>query len=289
MCIETFSRNHKKAKAIFGDIRNLSSGDIRKLCGNHSVDIIIGGPPCQGFSMAGRRLPNDPRNSLFVEYLRMVKDLKPKIFLMENVIGLLSMRNLKNKRVIDIILNEFRKIGYHTNYYVINTADYGIPQKRKRVFIIGSRSRRYLLKFPAPTHSESGKQTKKWVSVEKIIEPKTSVEKRYFYSKKLIEGFKRRERENKKRDFGFGWKFIDLNKPCYTISARYYKDGADALIKYSNNSIRMLTPSECAKIQTFPASYEFSGSRKKIYEQIGNAVSPQIAFIIAKSIKNSIG
>lgn len=291
--LKTFKNNHKEASILNKDIRKITSEEIKKEIKNKKIHVLVGGPPCQGFSMAGKRQPNDPRNSLFKEYVRFVKELNPEIFLMENVRGLLSMKNEEGREVINIILNEFKKIkDYNIELYNINTADYGVPQKRNRIFVIGYK-KKYAFTFPKQSHSKIKKnELKKWVGLRKIILPKEKVEKKYFFSQRLIDGFLRRERENKKRGLGFGWKFLDDNEPSSTISARYYKDGAEALVRYDNSfkegSIRRLTPKECALIQSFPKSFKFYGSDNEVYKQIGNAVPPKMAQAIAKSIYKTL-
>jgi len=288
--IDTFVANHKGSQVLCGDITKMSSAEIVNKIQNNSVDVIIGGPPCQGFSMAGKRQPNDPRNSLFMEYLRVVRDLKPKVFVMENVKGLLSMKNEKGIKVIDIILDEFYKLkDYEVNLYKVNAADYGVPQRRQRIFIIGVKKGLPFL-FPNPTHSKYGdNRLKKWIGLRKVILNKSEVPEKYFYSKKLINGFKRREIINKKRGVGFGWQInSNLDMPSYTLSARYWKDGAESLIKYNEKEIRMLTPEECAVIQSFPKNYLFKGNERERYTQIGNAVPPQLALNIAEAIKKHV-
>ncbi len=131
---ETYEYNNPNTKVLNQNIKeiiNLSSLTKNKITG------IIGGPPCQGFSLSGNRDPKDPRNSLFIEYLRFVKHFKPHFFIMENVPGLLSMKTSNKKKVINIIEEEFVKVGYDVNYKILNSADFGVPQIRKRVFIIG--------------------------------------------------------------------------------------------------------------------------------------------------------
>lgn len=290
--IETFKKNHKESLGLCKDMTQVTASEVKRLCKNKKIHLIAGGPPCQGFSMAGKRIPSDPRNSLFKEFLRLVKGLNPDICLMENVRGLLSMKTPKGGKVIDVILDEYRNLGYDANVYSINTANYGVPQKRFRIFII-AKKKRIKFEFPNETHSENGKnkngkRIKKWIPIKKILEPKSKIEEKYFYSPKLIKGFKRREKKNKERGMGFGWKFLDLKKPSSTISARYYKDGAEALIKYNEKEIRMLTPRECASIQSFPKSFKFYGSKNSTYQQIGNAVPPLMGKHLGLSIKKSL-
>ena len=290
--LKTFEKNHSNSQTLNKDIQKVTGKEIKKIIGNKKIDIIIGGPPCQGFSMAGKRQPNDPRNSLFMEYVRLVGELNPEIFIMENVRGLLSMKNEKGELVKDIILNEFKKIKkYKIELHRVNTANYGIPQKRNRIFIIGFK-KKYNFKFPKETHNQKGENgLKKWVGLKGILQKREKVDKKYFYSQKLIDGFLRREKMNKKRKVGFGWQFLNPDEPSCTISARYYKDGAEALVKYDDSfkegSIRRLTPKECASIQSFPKSFKFEGSDNEIYQQIGNAVPPKMAQAIAKAIKKA--
>src|SRR3989344_5053187 len=143
-------------KILNKDIKKVTGKEIRRLTDNKKIHVIVGGPPCQGFSMAGKRQPNDPRNSLFMEYIRLVKELNPDFFVMENVRGILSMKNENDENVIDIILKEFEnikekgKIKYNVELYRVNTADYGVPQKRNRIFIIGHKPK-YRFSFPKKT------------------------------------------------------------------------------------------------------------------------------------------
>jgi DNA (cytosine-5)-methyltransferase 1 len=281
--IETFKANHKEATAICRDMREITKDEILNLIGDKRIHVVIGGPPCQGFSLAGRRNPSDERNSLFNEYLRVVEYLKPEVFIMENVTGLLSMKNQGGEKVIDLVLQRANRAGYKTDVWKILAADYGVPQRRKRIFIVGSLNGIQLEK-PASTHSRDESTGKMWKSVDEVLIGRDKAEKSLFYSKKLIAGFKRREKLNKKNNIGFGWQFLNLEMPSYTISARYWKDGAEALVRYSDGSIRMLSEKECARIQSFPDSYLFSGNSRDVYTQIGNAVPPRIGRKIGEAV-----
>ncbi len=288
---ETFEKNDHKS--ICGDIREISVSQIKKKIENEPVDVIVGGPPCQGFSVAGRRDPKDPRNSLFMEFVRIVKGLKPKYFVMENVPGILTMKTKNGDFVKDIIISEFKKAGYNVEAQKLLAADYGVPQKRKRVIFIGTKTKKPI-KFPQPTHLKEpsrkidGTKVEKWVNVSKVLTPKNKVPEVYFHTQKMIDGFYRRLKANKKKGNGWGAQFLDMDKPSFTISARYWKDGADALIRYSEREIRMLTPDECAAIQTFPKDYIWCGSKRDIYTQIGNAVPCLLGKAIAEEIKKSL-
>lgn len=292
---ETFIKNNPETKMFTGDIRNVSVEEFRKQCGinGEKVDVIVGGPPCQGFSIAGRRDPKDPRNSLFMEFIRFVDGFRPKFFVMENVTGILSMKTASEEHVKDIIIHEFEKIGYNVNAKKVIAADYGVPQKRRRVFFIGTNTGKKI-NFPEPTHSErphltiNGKEIKPWVSVGSVLLPKEKVPKQYFHTPRMIEGFIKRKARNLNNGHGFGWQIINPEKPSYTISARYWKDGSDALVKYSDNEVRMLTELETARIQTFPDNYMFTGSKRLVYTQIGNAVPVKLANVVAEEIKRNL-
>jgi DNA (cytosine-5)-methyltransferase 1 len=276
--LETFKLNHPESKTFCGDISKLTKKEIRNIIGDIEIDMIIGGPPCQGFSMAGRRDPGDSRNTLIEQYLNLVSQINPKLFVIENVRGLLSMKTKKGESVIGNIIKLAENKGYFITICPLNAADYGVPQKRKRVFLIGSKKKDFKI---VP-------REQKRIPVKNILIKKEDVPKNYFYSEKLINGFKRREEKNKKLGRGFGWQFLDLNEPSYTISARYYKDGCDALVKYSDTEIRKLTPGECASIQSFPKDFKFASGKIKTYKQIGNAVPPKLAYAVAKSIKSTM-
>ena len=228
--------------------------------------------------MAGRRNSKDPRNSLFMEFVRFVKEIKPRYFVMENVPGILTMKIEKGYLVKNIIEHEFKKIGYSVISKKLNAADYGVPQKRKRVFFIGTNNDKQI-SFPDRTY------TAKWISVNSVLLPKNQVSEEFFHSERMIAGFKKRKKFHEMKGNGFGAQYLKLNEPSYTISARYWKDGSDALVKYNEREIRMLTPKECAAIQTFPEDYKFAGSKREVYTQIGNAVPCLLAKSVAEEIK----
>jgi DNA (cytosine-5)-methyltransferase 1 len=294
-CMKTFAQNHPSSAGNSEpvDIEKLDSETIKKKMGNRKIDVIVGGPPCQGFSVAGLRDPNDPRNSLFKHFARLVYELKPKWFVMENVSGLLIARTAKGEAVDTIIRRVFKNAGYRVKQFKLNSADYGVPQKRIRIFYIGTNTKKPI-KAPDPTHAKNpintllGPKIKKWVPVKEILLPESEVGRSYFHSQKMIEGFRRRKERNVNNGKGFGWQILNMDKPSYTISARYWKDGSEATVKYSEERIRMLTEKECARIQSFPDDYEFLGSKRTVYTQIGNAVPPRLAKAIAIEIKRKL-
>ncbi len=135
---ETYKNNHKNTKVIVEDITKINNFE-KLLPTDTIIDGIIGGPPCQGFSLSGSRDKNDPRNSLFMDFVRFVKHYKPKFFVMENVTGILSMKTKNNKLVKDLILNEYKNAGYNVKICKLNAAEFGVPQSRIRVAFIGIR------------------------------------------------------------------------------------------------------------------------------------------------------
>lgn len=136
---ETYRKNHSNTRVITEDITQVS--DLDALLPQHDmvIDGIIGGPPCQGFSLSGNRDKKDPRNSLFMEFVRFVRHFKPRFFVMENVTGILSMQMKNGELAKNVIVNEFTNAGYHVEIFVLNAAEFGVPQSRIRVFFIGLR------------------------------------------------------------------------------------------------------------------------------------------------------
>lgn len=155
--VETLKANNQH-DIIHADITKISTPALIKSICKETPDVIIGGPPCQGFSIAGKGDPSDPRNTLFRYFVKWVKALKPTVFVMENVAGLLVRKNAEGGKVIDIIIDAFANAGYTCEVWMLNAADYGVPQMRQRVVIVGSLNGDKITK-PEPTHSskkESG-------------------------------------------------------------------------------------------------------------------------------------
>lgn len=276
--IDNYKKNYKHT-AICADLKTLSANDFNKNYNkdNKKIDIIVGGPPCQGFSIAGKRNTNDPRNSLFMEYVKYLDFFQPKAFIMENVIGILSMKTEKNEKVINIIKQQLEK-----NYNIIITklyaSDFEVPQNRRRTIIIGiHKSLKKNPSEPIPILSENER-----IAVKTILLKKENIDKKYFLSEKAITGINNKKQKSLEKGAGFGAQYLDLNKPSYTIPARYWKDGYDALVKYSDTEIRRLTILELKRIQTFPDDYILEGSNKDIIMQIGNAVACRFAYHLGK-------
>lgn len=150
----TFTYNHPNIPYVMKDVRELSIEEILETgkFNPEDVDVITGGPPCQGFSLAGQRISDDPRNVLFREYVRIAKELQPKVIFFENVSGILSMQKGK---ILQAIIKEFGEIGYRCKYSMVNAADYGVPQARPRFVLIGVRGEGIEITFPEPTHGKN--------------------------------------------------------------------------------------------------------------------------------------
>jgi len=153
--IETLTYNHKEINGVCADVSTLDTEKLAKLTKSKTVDVVIGGPPCQGFSLAGRRLPDDPKNRLFLEYVRIVRELKPKVVVFENVVGLMSMQG---GLVLEAICEEFSDAGYEVTYDILNSADYGVPQARPRFILIG-RYGKGPVNMPQHTHIAASKSS----------------------------------------------------------------------------------------------------------------------------------
>lgn len=238
---------------------------------------------CQGFSMAGKRDIKDPRNSLFMEYVKYIDYYKPKAFMMENVIGILSMRTKTDEKVIDIIMSKFES-NYNCVLCKLYASDFYVPQNRRRVIIIGIRKDLNIMpEEPAPRIPKNKRRT-----VGSILMPQEEIDEKYYLSEKAIAGIIRRKKDCVKNGKGFGAQYLQLDKPSYTISARYWKDGYDALVKYSDTEIRKLTITELKRIQTFPDDYKILGSNKEIIMQIGNAVACKFAKYLGRHLVKTL-
>jgi DNA (cytosine-5)-methyltransferase 1 len=244
------------------------------------IDILVGGPPCQGFSIAGKRDNSDPRNSLFIEYVKYLNYFKPKVFLMENVMGILSMKTDEKELVIDIIMR-FLTEHYECRINKLYASDFEVPQNRRRVIIIGVRKDLGIIPSePAPVLTITQR-----IPVRTVLIPPEQVERTAYLSVKALAGIAAKRARSAERGAGFGAQILDLDKPSYTIPARYWKDGYDALVAYSDTELRRLTILELKRIQTFPDEYILNGTKKEQIIQIGNAVACRFAYHLGKYIK----
>ncbi|HBC88751.1 MAG TPA: DNA (cytosine-5-)-methyltransferase [Lentisphaeria bacterium] len=265
----TYRRNIGK-HIICKDISDIPSCEIP----DH--DILVGGFPCQGFSVANaKRNEHDERNKLYLELLRVLIDKQPKFFLAENVKGIL---NFLNGKVFELIIDDFKKAGYRVKYKVLNAADYGVPQNRERVIILGVRNDiEYNLEHPEPTHEETPdlfSNRKKWVSIGEALKNIPEPEDYHSLSNHTCSRFKL------KFNGYLGNRAIDPTRPAPTVTARGDEKGGVVVLHHPNNHRRM-SARELALTQSFPIDFIFEGTNSSVYRQIGNAVPPLLAFAVA--------
>ncbi len=254
---------------VLEDVRNISADKIP------DCDIVIGGFPCQGFSVANtKRHIADERNELYKQLIRVIEDKRPKFFLAENVKGL---TNLGKGEVFKMILSDFENLGYRVQYKILNAADYGVPQTRLRVIIVGVRSDiDWEYEFPKATHDQDGRDgLPTWVSVSDALkglpdpDSENSIPNHTYSKYKLnINGY-------------IGHRLLDPDKPAPTVTARGDNRGGVVILPHPNGQRRM-SCRELASVQSFPVDYEFAGNNSSIYRQIGNAVPPLLAYTVAK-------
>jgi DNA (cytosine-5)-methyltransferase 1 len=261
--VQTYQANFG-SEIIYGDITKIATQDIPQ------HDILLAGFPCQPFSQAGLKKGfNDTRGTLFFDIERILLEKRPKAFLLENV---KQLKGHDNGRTLETILEHLKAAGYEAHCQVLRARDFGVPQNRERIYIVGFLKHGLPFKFPHPLSIKT--------RVGDILE--SNVADKYTISDKLWVGHQRRKIENKLKGKGFGFGLFDENSEyTNTISARYYKDGSEILIKQANKNPRKLTPREAARLQGFPEDYQIIVSNVQAYKQFGNSVSVPVIAAIA--------
>ncbi len=284
VAIQSYQQNHPDHLGICGDLRELCPEELERKYGvkRGSIDVLVGGPPCQSFSMAGKRDVSDPRNTLFMEYVRYLDYYQPRLFLMENVMGILSKKTERGEKMIDVITAELGK-NYKVAIYVLWASDFEVPQNRRRVILIGIRKDLGIVLSSIPLAIPSVDQR---IPVERVLEPREDVGREHYLSERARQGIVRKEERNRAKGAGFHAQILRMDRPSYTIPARYWKDGYDALVQYSETEIRRLTLLELKRIQTFPDNYILMGSKKDKVIQIGNAVPCRLAYHLGRWIRS---
>lgn len=256
---------------LVGDITQVDERDIP----DH--DILVAGFPCQSFSQAGKKLGfEDTRGTLFFEVARILKYKRPKAFMLENVKNLLKHDNGNTYKVIESTL---KSLNYDVNLLVYKAKDFGVPQNRERIYIVGFNKDivKNYTKFTPPTPPRTT------TKVGDILE--AEVDDKYTLSDRLWEGHQLRKQKNKENGKGFGYSLFSPESPyTNTISARYYKDGSEILISQPGKNPRKLTPREAARLQGFPDNYIIPVSDTQAYKQFGNSVAVPVVNAIAKEI-----
>lgn len=309
VAIDTFKRNHvnKDIEILLQDITTLSDEYWEKY--RDKIDVIIAGPPCQGFSMSGKRDINDKRNTLFEEVIRISERVNPSYVIVENVVGLLSMVTPDGVKVKNLIINEFNRIGYKATFKVLNAAEYGVPQARKRVVFIASKN--MPLTFPVASYND-----KNFITVgdalgnvdpddDIYLEPKTEFQILMAGRKDILNHSRRISNElvTKRMSFipqGGNWKDIpkelgtgggfhsnaykrlDPNKPSVTI-----KHVAKAMIIHPTRN-RILTVREVARLQSFSDDFVIEGTGSDQHQQLANAVPPLLGKAIAEELAKNL-
>lgn len=254
------------------DIRKINSSELP------DFDILTGGFPCQSFSIIAqnpKRLGvKDDRGKLFFEMCRILRDKQPKCFIAENVKGLLTANQ---KSAFPLIMDEFKNSGYDVKYMVLNSANYGVPQKRERVIIVGFR-KDLNINFTFPNHVISNENL--FEPLKKVID--NNVDEKYYFSERAVEGMmKKREKMNKGRA-------QDIEKPCNTVGAHLAKVSLNSTdpVLFNGTRYRRFTPREVARIQSFPETFSLVGTETAQYRALGNAIPPVMIWYVANKIKD---
>ncbi|MBI5066142.1 DNA cytosine methyltransferase [Candidatus Woesearchaeota archaeon] len=263
--IATFKQNHS-GKGVVRDIKKLSLKEFNELTGCSGVDVLIGGFPCQGFSLLGKRNKKDPRNLLYRELLRFIEGLKPEFVILENVRGLASMKDSKNNSVLSSILQEIISLGYCVSYKVLLASDYGVPQNRERLIIFAQK----INFFDIPKIENKTTVIEALQNIPEGLNAHIVVNHKPEYSERLAQ-----VAQGKSLGKFRSCMRLQADKPSNTITS-------GDLIHPTLN--RFLTPRESARLQGFSDDFVFCGGRESIKLQIGNAVPPLLAKVLANQL-----
>lgn len=307
-CIRTMEANGHIG--VIGDIRGISAADMLSRANMKIGEafLVCGGPPCQPFSTAGKRLGiNDPRGSLFKEYVRMIDGIRPRFFVMENVKGLMSSllkggnNTCSNVKVLDIILEEFDKLNYSTVYGVLDAVNYGVPQFRERFVLIGSRDNEPIF-LPAPTHFHVHQNSDyRWKTLESAIkdlednndECAQFSENRLKYLRLVPEGGNWRSLPDNLIEDAMGGAYLSGGGKVGFYRRLSYDQPSPTVVTSPVQKATMmchpvkdrpLSVAEYARIQQFPADWKFVGTTAEKYRQIGNAVPIGLAKAIGEML-----
>ncbi|WP_341509641.1 DNA (cytosine-5-)-methyltransferase (plasmid) [Photobacterium damselae subsp. damselae] len=260
--------NNFNHHSILGDIRELKD-DIP------SHDILIGGFPCQSFSIVAQNPPRlgykNDNGKLFFEMVDVLNKKKPSVFIAENVKGILSANK---KQAFPLILQAFKDAGYYCCYEILNASKYGVPQKRERVFIIGFRDKNAFDAFNFPLGNDE------IIPLKDVIFPEDIIDNKYYFSEKAVQGMlKNKDKMNKGRA-------QDINGPCNTITAHLSKASLNSVdpVLFIDDKYRRFTPREAARIQSFPDGFKFNTSDTRAFRAIGNAVPPVLMWNVMNNI-----
>lgn len=295
----TFINNHPDVHFIEDDIKNITFKTIKRILKERNIekiDVLIGGPPCQCFTRLNNNnlRKDDERNQLFRDYMRMVRILKPPVVVMENVADLLVRQNTKGQNFRDIIIRSFNRNGYRAACKIMETERYNVPQRRRRVIFIATRSKGEIV-FPSESKrlAKVKHRLKKLNGNNKLANHEITENERHVltrikhippggYYEQLPRHLKVKKVRNGKlvtvKRYGSYYRRLNNEEPAITITNNY-------IIHPTEH--RYLTNREKAVLHTFPVNYAFEGSRESVSQQIANAVPPELARRIAVTIKDN--
>lgn len=290
-CVFTSEWDSFAAKTYLENFGDRPSGDIKEIHSDDipDFDILLGGFPCQPFSIAGVSKKNalgrkhgfmdETQGTLFFEVARIIRDRKPRAFVLENVKNLVSHDRGNTFRVIQASLEE---LGYTVKTKVLNASAL-VPQNRERIFIVGFLDQEDAAAFSFPRlESDDGKSPRIGDILDSKVEPK------YHLSDKLWTYLQNYKEKHRAAGNGFGFGLVEPGGIARTLSARYYKDGSEILIPVRGKNPRRLTPRECARLMGFPEEYKIVVSDTQAYKQFGNAVAVPVIEKIAESLTRAL-
>jgi len=270
--LNTHNLNFTTGETICKDICDIESNEIP----DH--DVLVGGFPCQSFSTVNPiKDPFDNRAKLYKQMVRIAAAKRPKVVIAENVKGFMT---LHKGQIYKRVINAFEEAGYTMYPHLINAADYGVPQKRERVVLVGVRND-INIPFSLPEKTNGNK----WEPLSVAV-PKLKIDdQKYYFSERAVQGMKN-AKNNMKRGLA-----QNLNEPCLTVTSHLAKVSLNSrdpvlLVDSEKELYRRFTPREAARIQSFPDTFEFAGSEADAYRQIGNAIPPVMFWHIANSVAN---
>jgi DNA (cytosine-5)-methyltransferase 1 len=310
-------RANTNIPVIENDINKVTTEEILQVAGILKEDVfaVVGGPPCQAFSTAGKRLSlQDFRGNAIIRYLEIIKEISPEYFILENVRGILStpMNTVPNEyaeyadlveiqgSMMYFLWNEFKKIGYSLSFTLFNSANYGVPQSRERVIIFGSKKGR--IPLPSPTHSKTGKETgHKWTPIKDVFVGLKEEEQKFLpipnrikkYLVHLKEGQNWRDLPDEIRQEAMGKSFELVGGKTGFFRRLSYEEPSPTLLTSPimnatllahPTEMRSLSIQEYARIQQFPDNWQFQGKLTDIFKQIGNAVPVGMGYMAGKTL-----
>ncbi len=271
--IEILEENFS-CSTFVGDIKDLDHKSIPE------HDLLTGGFPCQSFSIVAQNPPRlgikDEKGELFFEMCKVLREKKPSVFIAENVKGILSANK---KEAFPLILEEFRKSGYYVTWKLLNSVDFGVPQKRERVFIVGFKNEKHFKNFKFPTLNNI-----KQATLSDVIFPESEIDPKYYFSERAVQGLLN---SNKKMNKG---RAQDVNQPCNTVGAHLAKVSLNSTdpVLCIDGKYRRFTPREVARIQSFPDTFKLVGSDAAQYKALGNAIPPVMFWHLVQEVRAAL-